>query len=125
MTMLCVSFSSDYDPVKTYPKIQDQLPVLVKNVDLLFQKKALQHHVKGASFFGKVNGPLLVALGHSVEKDSYGVGPDLPGTCLPCCCWTCCCFGAPCAPPAGAGSAKTKADFNNSVVPKKGKGISS
>ena len=97
----------------------------MKNIGLRFQNKDLQHHVKGASFFGKVNGPLLVALGHGAGPESYGLGPDLPGCCLPFCCWFCCCVGPPCSTPAGSGAGKMKSDFNDSVVPKKGKGISS
>ena len=54
-----------------------------------------------------------------------GVGPDLGTGCMGYCCYACCCFGMPCGgAPAGKASAKQKADFNKTVVPKKGKGIS-
>jgi hypothetical protein len=110
--------------VKTYPKIEDQLPILSKNVEALLASKPLQHHTKGSSMMGQVHGPMVVALGHDVAG-GYGVGPDLPGTCLPFCCWLCCCFGtAPCSTPAGPGVAKMKSDFNSTIVPRPGKGIS-
>eukprot|EP01034_Spumella_vulgaris_P031813 gene31813-39298_t len=84
-------------------------------------KTQLKHHVKGASFMGKLDGPLMVAFGHS-HPEGWGVGPDLPG-CLGTCCWCCCMFGWPCSPPVGPAGAKGKSDFNASIFPKKGKGI--
>lgn len=113
--------SSNYDPIKTYPKIDDQMPVLVKNVAAALNKTPLTHHVKGASYFGRLDGPLLVALGHG-HADGYGLGPDLPG-CLGWLCWGCCCFGWPCSAPAGRQSAKAKSDFNNTIKPKPGVGL--
>ena len=68
---------------------------------------------------GKIEGPMMVAFGHELPE-GYGVGPNLPG-CMGGCCWICCC----CQTPAGHQTAKAKSDFNNSVIPKKGKGLSS
>ena len=77
-----------------YVLFEDQLPVLLANVVALTQGKPLTPHVLGKSFpFGKVNGPMMVSIGHGHPED-YGVGPDLPQP-LSCCCWCCCCFGAP------------------------------
>lgn len=113
---------SDYDPVKTYPRIDDQLPTLYANIEAVLSDNALLHHVRGKSFTGQFKGPLMVALGHD-HPEGYGVGPDLPG-CLGGCCWFCCCCGPPCSTPAGPGVAKAKSDFNQSVFPHPGKGLS-
>ena len=73
---------------------EDQFPILVENVVALTQDKPLRPHVLGKTFiYGKVNGPMMVAIGHG-HPEAYGVGPDLPQP-LRCCCWCCCCFGAP------------------------------
>jgi hypothetical protein len=101
----------------------------MKNVFATLDKKsegggggvALTPHAKG--FMGKINWPLLVAFGHG-HPDGLGVGPDLGTGCPGCTMWLCCCFGLPCSAPAGKASAKTKSDFNYSVKPKKGEGIS-
>ncbi len=71
-------YSSNYDKVKTFPKIDDQLPVLKFNLDAVLNGTPLKHHIKGASMMGKLDGPALVALGHS-HAEGWGVGPDLPG----------------------------------------------
>ncbi len=98
--------------------------VLNKNIDAITSNKPLQHHKKGVGMMGQMHGPPIVALGHDIS-DGYGVGPDLPGTCLPFCCWFCCCLGtAPCSTPAGHGVSKMKSDFNGTIIPRPGKGIS-
>jgi hypothetical protein len=114
--------SSAYDPVKTYPKIEDALPTLLANVYATLDGNgaSLKHHTKG--FKGKIDGPLLVALGHN-HPDGYGVGPDLGTGCLGWTCFMCCCLGMPCSLPAGKGASKMKTDFNASVTPKKGMGM--
>lgn len=102
-------------------KILDQLPILLKNVVALAQEKPLTPHVLGKSFpMGKINGPIFVAIGHH-HPDAFGIGPDMPQP-LRCCCWCCCC-GPPCHTPASKGIAKFKAEFNDSMSPKAGKGI--
>ena len=72
---------------------------------------------------GQVTGPLLVALGHDVEG-AFGVGPNLPGCFCSWFCWCCCCAGGPCHAPAGKGPAKMKSDWNNSIFPSVGFGMS-
>lgn len=109
---------SSYDSVKIAPKIKDQLPVLLENIDASLHSRPLKHHVKGQSFEGRFGGPGMVALGHGLDE-GYGVGPELPG-CLGCFCW----FLCGCQTPAGPRSAKLKTDFNASVMPRLGKGIS-
>lgn len=111
--------SSNFDPVKTFVKVGDQMPTLVANVVNFLANKPLTHHVKGKSFEGKFNGPGMVALGHGLP-DGYGVGPELPGCCLGWCCWFCCC----CQTPQGPRVAKMKSDFNLTVIPRPGKGLS-
>lgn len=115
--------STNYDTVKTYPKIDDQIAVVKQNIVAFLAGKPLVHHTKNSSFMGKMHGPIVVALGHDIEE-GYGLGPDLPGTCLPFCCWLCCCFGSPCSTPAGKGVAKMKSDLNSSIIPRPGKGLS-
>jgi len=110
---------SSIDSVKIGPKIKDQVPTLVSNVIAKVEGRSLANYKKG--FFGSLPGPLLVALGHG-HAQGYGLGPNLTG-CPGCCIWICCCCGPPCAPPAGAGPAKIKSDFNKSVKPQVGKGM--
>ena len=107
--------------MKTYPRIDDQMPVLKFNVNAVLEGTPLKHHIRGASMFGQFSGPALVALGHG-HPDSWGLGPDMPGCCATFC-WCCCFFGYPCSPPVGRRSANFKADFNYSVKPKPGVGI--
>lgn len=95
------------------------MPVLVHNVNAFLTGKPLKNHVKGVSFMGKVEGPIMVALGHGAPK-GYGIGPNIPG-CYSFC-WFCCCC---CSTPGGSCVAKMKNEFNNSIVPKKGVGIHS
>jgi hypothetical protein len=61
---------------------------------------------------------MMVAFGHGLDG-GYGLGPDIPGCAW--FCWFCCCC---CSVPGGPGVAKMKSDFNNSIFPKKGEGIS-
>jgi NADH dehydrogenase FAD-containing subunit len=112
---------SAYDHVKTYTKIADQLPTIVKNVDALLLKKQLTAHKRNASFYGQLKGPLLVAFGHDLPN-GVGVGPDLPGF-LGICCFACCCFGYPCQHPQGHNSNAMKSNFNTTIKPQAGKGI--
>jgi hypothetical protein len=110
--------------VKTYPRIDDQLPTVFHNIEAHLVKKPLKSHVRGANFMGQINGPMLVAFGHD-HPEGYGLGPNLPG-CMGTCCWCCCCFGGPCSTPAGPAAAKMKGDFNrDGVKPKPGIGIHS
>jgi hypothetical protein len=113
--------SSNFDPVKVYPRLDDQLTTLVPNIEAKLAGEAMKDHKRGATLFGSVQGPMLVALGHGLEE-GYGLGPDLPGF-SGFCCWLCCCCGPPCSTPAGKGVAKAKTDFNYTVVPQIGKGI--
>eukprot|EP01040_Poterioochromonas_malhamensis_P016314 gene16314-18490_t len=117
--VFAVGDCTNYDKVKGFPRIGDHLPVALFNLEAVLKKQALKHHVKGVSFMGKIEGPMMVAFGHELPE-GYGVGPALPG-CMGGCCWVCCC----CQTPAGHCTANMKSDFNKSVVPKKGKGISS
>lgn len=114
---------ANYDVVKTVPRIDDQLPTVLHNVQLALTTSStvvsLTHHKKG--FMGTVEGPMLVAFGHHHEKGT-GVGVSLPG-CMGLCCFVCCCFGGPCQTPGGHGAAKMKSDFNDSISPKAGKGM--
>lgn len=108
---------STFDPVKTVVRIDDQMPTLIANAWALLDGQPLKVHIRGASFEGKINGPMMVALGHGVPG-AIGLGPDCPGCCGSCC-WFCCC----CSPPSGSIIAGVKADFNYSVKPNK-KGLS-
>mmetsp|Transcript_20996 Transcript_20996/g.19133 ORF Transcript_20996/g.19133 Transcript_20996/m.19133 type:complete len:384 (+) Transcript_20996:51-1202(+) len=112
---------SNRDPIKTATKTPDQVDVIVYNINALITDKPLKKHVFNSSILSSGRGPLLVALGHDISK-GYGLGPDLPG-CPGNCIWFCCICGPPCSPPAGYNISKSKSDFNNSVRPKKGKGI--
>jgi hypothetical protein len=94
----------------------DQLPTMVTNVDHFFSSKPLIIHAKGKSFFGKADGPGMIALGHDLP-DGYGIGPSLPQPCT-CCCWFLCC----CQTPAGHLTNVVKSNFNNSLHPVKGSG---
>jgi hypothetical protein len=109
--------SSNYDPIKTYIKIDDQMPVLMHNIQAVLNNKALKQHVKGQSWEGKIKGPVMVAMGHGLSE-GYGLGPELPG-CMGCCCWFICC----CSAPRGHFVNKMKSDFNYTVKPQLGKGI--
>lgn len=104
--------------MKTSPHVEDQLPTVLYNVQAVVGMRPLKDHKIG--FMGKTIGPMMVAFGHELP-DGRGIGPDIPA-----CnglCWVCCCFGMPCSIPAGKGVAKTKSNFNNTVYPKKGKGM--
>lgn len=118
--VFAVGDCSSHDNVKIYPKIDDQMPTIIKNVVATLEGHALTPHKK--TFYSSIKGPMAVSLGHG-HPDGYGVGPDLPG-CLGCVCWTCCCFGMPCSPPAGKGVMKMKTDLNLSIKAIKGKGYS-
>jgi hypothetical protein len=102
-------------------KIDEEHVTVVKNICAALDGKGvggLKPHSRG--FKSNLKGPMMVALGHG-HPDGYGFGPDVGTGCLGyfiCCC--CCCCGAP----AGSRPAKIKADFNYSVKPIKGKGIS-
>lgn len=119
--VFAVGDCSSFDQTKIIPKIDDQLPTVVKNVLATLEGQTLMHHKKG--FMGNLQGPLLVSLGHD-HPQGHGIGPDIPG-CVACICFVCCCLGtAPCSHPHGAGVSKTKSEFNHSIKPTKGKGIS-
>jgi len=98
------------------------MSTLLPNIEAKLNNRALKEHKRGASFMGQLQGPALVAMGHG-HPEGYGVGPDLPG-CAGFCCWLCCFFGMPCSPPAGHAVAQMKNDFNYTIQPRKGKGIS-
>ncbi len=68
---VCVSYSTDYDTVKTVPRIDDFLPTLLTNVARTLSTKPspLKAHVKG--FRGQWEGPALVAFGHHHPKGIY------------------------------------------------------
>lgn len=121
MNVFAVGDCSNRDAIKAYTKLYDQLPTVITNIESLINGKPPVPHKRGVSLYGKLTGPPMVGLG-SGHKDAYGVGPNLPG-CSGCVCWTCCCFGYPCSVPAGHASAKAKTEFNHSMQPKKGKGI--
>eukprot|EP01034_Spumella_vulgaris_P031550 gene31550-38968_t len=112
---------SNYERAKSYPKIDDQMPVIVKNVNAVLTRTPLTHHVKGVSFGGKINGPILVTYGHGLDNN-WAVGPDLPG-CAGWFVWCCCWCGWPCSPPAGHAAAKIKSDFMMTMEPRKGAGL--
>eukprot|EP01035_Chromulina_nebulosa_P028606 gene28606-37803_t len=59
--VLAIGDCSNRD-VKGAVKINDQLPILLENVVALTQDKPLTPHVLGKSFFGKVNGPMMVSI---------------------------------------------------------------
>lgn len=119
--MLLFIYSSNFDTVKIYPRLDDQLITLAPNIEAKLAGKPLKDHKRGATLYGSAQGPMLVALGHGVE-DGYGVGPDLPG-CPGFCCWLCCFVGPPCSTPAGREVSKFKTEFNYKVIPQIGKGI--
>ena len=49
--------------MKTLPIIEDQLPTLLKNLEAALDgRTAFKTYVPG--FFGKLEGPMLVAFGH-------------------------------------------------------------
>lgn len=128
---------------KGFGFIADQMPTILTNIDLYVQQShksnpatttqgnnnssnnnnttGLKVYVKG--FAGSFSGPAAVALGHHVDG-AYGLGPDMPNCCCTTFCWCCCFCGPPCSTPAGPGVAKQKADFNKTVMPTKGKGMS-
>jgi hypothetical protein len=108
---------SNFDPVKTAIKVDDQKATLVPNVFAKLDGKPLKVHIRGSSFEGQVTGPLMVALGHGVPG-AIGIGPDCPGCCGNCCWFMCCC-----SPPSGGFIAGQKAAFNYTVKPNK-KGLS-
>ena len=100
---------------------KDQITLVPANISCI--AKGCEQAVWVPSFpFGVVTGPLLVALGHDVEG-GYGVGPNLPGCFCSWFCFCCCCAGGPCQAPAGAGVAKMKNDWNNTVFPSVGFGM--
>ena len=107
---------SNYSPIKTYMRINDQIPTLVSNVLAFLEDKPLVAHV--VSFQGQFSGPGMVCLGHD-HPEGIGLGPDCPG-CPGWCCWLICC----CQPPHGKKIAEIKTDFNVSIKPNKGRGIS-
>ena len=98
-------------------KVGNQLPTLVHNVTAFVHDRPLKNHVRDA-----VRGPLLVALGHDMPN-GVGLGPDFPGV-GGWFVWCCCFCGFPCSPPVGHLGNKLKSDFNKTIGPKKGKGIS-
>ncbi len=112
----------DFDRAKTYPKIYDQMATVRHNVLAALENKPLRHHVRHASFMGRLEGPLMVALGHDLD-DGYGVGPDCPGL-LGSLCWLGCFLSWPCTYPAGRLVNTAKSEFNASIRPRKGKGFS-
>ena len=107
--------------MKTVSHFNDQITFLIPNITAaLNSSRAMKAYSPG--LMGKTTGPMIVALGHGLP-DTYGAGPDLPGT-VGACCWFCCCLGtSPCSPPAGSGVGKMKADFNDSIKPTKGVGM--
>lgn len=109
---------SNFDPVKTAIRVDDQISTAISNVWATLDSKPLKIHVRGASFQGQVTGPMMVALGHGAPG-SIGIGPDCPGCCGTCM-WLFCC----CSPPSGGMIASQKAAFNYTVKPNK-KGLSS
>lgn len=109
------------DHVKTFIRVEGQLPYIHKNILAKVRNLNLQKHVHGKSFREQIKGPLLVAFGHDLPN-GYAIGPDFPGM-LGFCNWLCCFCGPPCSTPAGKISLKMKNDFNKSVTPKKGRGI--
>jgi hypothetical protein len=94
----------------------DQLPTMTANVDRFFASKPLISHIKGKSFFGQIDGPLMIAFGHDLSN-GYGIGPNLPQP-FACCCWFVCC----CQAPSGHLTNVIKSCFNNSIHPVKGSG---
>ena len=109
---------STFDPIKTYMKIIDQIPTMVKNISATLEGKPLVPHIRGESFEGKILGPVMVSFGHDVSG-AKGVGPDMPG-CMGWCCFLCCC----CQAPHGSCTSKIKAHFNTTIKPTPGKGLS-
>ena len=77
-----------YDAIKTYLRIQDQTPTLIKNIIATLEDKPLIAHSRGNSLQSQISGPAIVALGHD-HPEGVGIGPDLPG-CLGWCCWCVC-----------------------------------
>ena len=117
-SIFAVGDVSNRDPVKSFVRVNDQMPILVANINLFAENKPLQVHVKGKSFMGQINGPMLVALGHDLPN-GYGLGPNVPGYWLSSCLYLCWC-----GTPAGRMSNNIKSDFNKNVIPRKGVGIS-
>jgi NADH dehydrogenase FAD-containing subunit len=108
---------SNYDNIKTYLRIKDQMNTIILNINNKLNKKSLVPHIRGVSFESKISGPAMVALGHDVPGNK-GLGPDLPG--IPgWCLWFVCC----CQPPHGSMVANMKSDFNKTVVPIPGRGL--
>jgi hypothetical protein len=113
----CSNFYAD----KSFMKIYDIMPSFVRNIELFFQGKVLKEHLRNRSFWAQIDGPMFVAFGHGLWWEGYGVGPNLPN------CWgqLVWFFGCCCSTPAGRLAGIIKSIFNDSIVPKKGKGISS
>ena len=114
--------SSDFDRVKTYVKIDAQLPTVLHNIFAIVDKTPLSTCDRNSTLAGQVTGPIVVSLGNDAA-DSFAVGPELPGA-YGLLCWVCCFFGGPCAVPYGFESAKAKSLYNSNVTPKIGFGIS-
>ena len=93
------------------------MATLLININNKINSKSLIPHVRGVSFESQISGPAMVALGHGVDGGK-GLGPDLPG-CMGNCCWCVCC----CQPPHGTMVGKIKTDFNTTVKPIVGKGL--
>ena len=76
--MLAIGDCCNYDPVKSYIRVEDQLPTVFMNAIGLLEGTTMIEHVRGGSFQGRIKGPAMVALGHGLDE-GIGIGPDFPG----------------------------------------------
>lgn len=106
-----------HDRAKTFIKVNDQMPTLVRNVVSFLASKPLVQHGRGSLLYGGINGPVIVALGHGVSG-SYGIGPEVPGL-LGTLLWL-----VFCGTPRGRLIAWIKTWFNMTFKPRPGKGLS-
>jgi hypothetical protein len=70
-------YSSNRYGAKTVQKIDDQLPVFLRNIELYLEGKQLKTHKLGGTLNGRITGPKVVTMGHD-HSEGQGVGPDLP-----------------------------------------------